>query len=312
MADSLTDLLARFADENAARAALEQWRWPNGPRCPKCGSINVYRIQSMRGSSTRKGLLRCRDCEGQFTVTVGTIFEDSHIPLGKWIVAIHLMCASKKGMSAHQLHRMLGLTYKSAWFMSHRIREAMRVDPLKTLLKGVVEADETFVGGQPKNRHLGKREPAPPKTPVLSLVERGGQVRSFRIANVTGDTLKGAIRSNVSRKTRIMTDGAAAYRPLEREFAGHEAVDHQGGEYVRGEAHTNTVESYFSILKRGIIGTYHHVSEAHLPRYLSEFDRRYNLRKVSDAERAVAVIRGAEGKRLTYKPLVNRSVGRVS
>src|SRR5881396_3192293 len=181
-----------------ARDLLESLRWPNGAVCPKCGGDNPYLLTPKPTSKRpgRKGLWKCRKCRKQFTVTVGTIFEDSHIPIGKWLLAIHLLCASKKGMSAHQLHRMLGLTYKSAWFMAHRIRHAMTKPPLVDKLRGIVEADETFVGGKPENRHVGKRAPAPPKIPVLSLVERGGDVRSFPVPNVTGETLKAALRKN--------------------------------------------------------------------------------------------------------------------
>src|SRR3990167_287936 len=298
--------LARMT-EDEARAKREATRWPNGTICPKCGSVGEsYRMRSEVGSSTRKGLWRCLACKGQFTATVGTIFEDSHIPLSKWLMAIHLLCASKKGMSAHQLHRMLGITYKSAWFMAHRIRYAMTQPPLVDKLRGIVEADETFVGGKPSNRHVGKREPAPPKIPVLALVERDGKVRSMAVRNVTGATLKNAVRKHVSRDARIMTDGHASYRGLDKEFAGHEAVNHEANEYVRGDVHSNTVESYFALLKRGIIGTYHHVSGQHLPSYLAEFDQRWNTRKLGDAERATVAMQGVSGKRLTYRPLVNR------
>jgi transposase-like protein len=189
----LVELSARYADEDKAREALEKLRWPNGAICPRsdCGAVGeAHRIISMKGSSTRKGVWRCNACQRQFTVTVGTIFEDSHIPLGTWLVAVHLLCASEKGMSAHQLHRMLGITYKSAWFMAHRIRHAMTKPPLVDKLRGIVEADETFVGGKPENRHVTKRVPAPPKTAVLSLVERGGNVRSRVVADVTGKTLR--------------------------------------------------------------------------------------------------------------------------
>ncbi len=306
MAQADLNTLAKLTDEEA-REKLEALRWPNGTICPKCGVVGEsYRVEVKRGSSTRKGLWRCRACKSQFTVTVGTIFEDSHIPLSKWLLAIHLLCASKKGMSAHQLYRMLGVTYKSAWFMAHRIRYAMSRPPLVDKLRGIVEADETFVGGKPSNRHLRQRAPAPPKIPVLALVERGGDIRTASIPDVSGRTLKAAIRAHVDRQAKIMTDGHASYRGLDKEFAGHEAVDHQSNEYVRGMAHTNTAESYFALLKRGIIGTYHHVSGQHLPRYLAEFDQRWNTRKLVDGNRAVLAIKGAEGKRLTYKPLVNR------
>jgi transposase-like protein len=304
----LVALAAQYADEDRARETLEALRWPNGTICPKCGVVGEsYRMERRKATSrARKGLWRCRACKAQFTVTVGTIFEDSHIPLGKWLMAIHLLCASKKGMSAHQLHRMLGVTYKSAWFMAHRIRYAMSRPPLVTKLLGIVEADETFVGGKPHNRHVGKREPAPAKAPVMALVERGGEVRVRIPANVTGETLREPLRRNVDATARIMTDGHASYRGLEKEFAGHEAVNHHEDEYVRGDAHTNRAENYFSILKRGIIGTYHHVGAQHLHRYLGEFDHRYNTRTVADSVRAVQALKGAEGKRLTYKPLTRR------
>jgi transposase-like protein len=297
----------RFTDEDEARAILERLRWPNGPLCPDCKGTDVNKIASEPGSKTRRGLYRCRTREcprKQFTVTVGTIFEDSHIPLSKWLSAIHLLCASKKGMSAHQLHRMLGVTYKTAWFMAHRIREAMRREPLRTKLTGVVEVDETYVGGKPENRHhrIGK-----PKAPVVSLVQRGGETRSFPVPAVTAENLRTMIRREVSPKAKLVTDGHSVYQGIGREYAAHEPVNHQAREYVRGEAHTNTVEGYFSILKRGINGIYHHVGPQHLARYCDEFDFRYNRRLDSDSVRSMAAIRGAEGKRLTYKPLVARN-----
>jgi len=293
--------------EDKARETLEALRWPSGTICPKCGVVGEsYRMESKARSSTRKGLWRCRACKSQFTVTVGTIFEDSHISLSKWLTAIHLLCASKKGMSAHQLHRMLGITYKSAWFMAHRIRYAMSQPPLVDKLRGIVEADETFVGGKPGNRHVGKREPAPPKIPVLTLVERGGNARSMAVRNITGATLKGAVRKHVSRDARIMTDGHASYRGLDKEFAGHEAVDHQANEYVRGDAHSNTAESFFALFKRGVMGTYHHISAQHLHRYLAEFDQRWNTRTMQDADRAILATQSVSGKRLTYRPLTSR------
>jgi len=298
----LAKLAADYSDEGKARELLESLRWPDGTVCPHCGAPDAYRLTAKAGSArpVRPGVWKCRVCRKQFTVRVGTILEDSHIPLSKWVLAIHLLCASKKGMSAHQLHRMLGVTYKSAWFMAHRIRYAMTRPPLSDKLAGIVEADETFIGG--KRTGSGRRGPHD-KIPVLTLVERGGQARSFRVANVTAKTLGPEITAHVERSARLMTDEMASYKPIGRGMAGHETVSHSTGIYARGEAHVNSAESYFATLKRGINGVYHHVSPAHLPRYLAEFDFRYNARDVSDGERAERAMRGAEGKRLTFAPL---------
>jgi hypothetical protein len=203
---------------------------------------------------------------------------------------------------------MLGITYKSAWFMAHRLRHAMTQEPLASKLRGVVEADETYMGGKPHNRHASKRYPLPRKTPVVSLVERDGRVRSRVVADVSAVNLKASVRAHVQAGARLMTDGNAAYVGLDSDYR-HEAVNHQAGEYVRGIAHTNTVEGYFALLKRGVYGVYHHVSAKHLPRYLGEFDHRWNARKITDGERAVLAVRGAEGKRLTYRPLVAQELG---
>lgn len=321
-----------WPDDDSARQIIENLRWPNGPACVHCGSREVNRITSVAGSSTRKGLFHCPDCRGQFTVTTGTAFEDTHIPLGKWLVAIRLMASSKKGISAHQLHRMLKMTYRSAWFMAHRIRYMMAQEPLSGLLKleGVIEIDETHVGGKAKNPHnrgaakrlegltAGQRRSigrklAPPKVPVVSLVQRGGGVRSQAMTNVTAENIRQVLKEHVSiTKARIMTDGGPAYRALKTFGYAHESVDHAADEYVRGDVHTNTVEGYYSILKRGLNGTYHHVSKHHLHRYLAEFDHRYSTRSklgVEDQERTAGIIKAAEGKRLRYKPLVGR-IGR--
>ena len=303
----------KFQDPIAAASFLESIRWPNGPVCPHCGESErkPYPLKS----KTRK-LYKCAACRKQYTVTVGTIFEGSHIGLHKWLLAFYLLCSSKKGMSAHQLHRMLGVTYKSAWFMAHRIRYAMEQPPFASLLTGTVEVDETYVGGKVRRTNKVQHRPLDPrqpdkrkqtgrgsdKVPVVALIERGGEVRSMRMANVTGDNLGGAIRRHVSREAHLRTDSFPSYTLVGREYASHETVNH-AVEYVRGDAHTNTAENFFSILKRGINGIYHHVSEAHLPRYLAEFDFRYNTRSANgftDADRTRLALSMVGGKRLTY------------
>src|SRR5205085_1384807 len=247
-----------------------------------------------------KGLLRCKACKKQFTVMVGTIFEDSHIPLAKWFAAIYLMNASKKGVSAHQIHRMLGITYKSAWFMCHRIRYAMAQPPLQSKLSGIVEADECYIGGKRRGQ-IGRPGPNSNKAPVVALVERGGSVRSFHIGRVTAENLHEVLTDNIEAEARLMTDENNAYLALGREFASHETVNHSIKEYARGDVTTNTIEGYLGLLKRGINGIYHQVGAHHLHRYLAEFDFRYNHRKLTDGERTEAAIRGFEGKRLTYR-----------
>jgi transposase-like protein len=295
----LIRLIQEIGDEDNARDFLESLRWPNGAECPRCGADKPYKLnpKPTSNSPVRKGVYKCRSCRRQFTVTVGTIFEDSHIPLSKWLLAIHLMCSSKKGISAHQLHRMLGMTYKSAWFMCHRIRYAMSQEPLASKLSGVVEVDETYIGGKVRGTRRGTKD----KPPVVALVERNGDVRAMRVPWVDGDNLKRIIRENVDPSTRVMTDGFPGYKGLDKEFASHETVDHYRKEYVRGDVTTNTVEGFFGLLKRGIIGTYHHVSEEHLDRYVDEFQFRWNARKVEDGTRAALAVAGAKGKRLTYR-----------
>lgn len=248
-------------------------------------------------------MYQCNECREQFTVTVGTVFERSKIALNKWLLATHLMCSSKKGMSAHQIGRMLGVTYKTAWFMCHRIREAMNGEGGSGSLGGqnkVVEVDETYVGGKAKNR--AHRDPAPKKA-VVALVEREGHVKSFHVANVTGATLRPIIVKNVSRQSMLMTDEANVYPKIGAEFANHGTVNHSAGEYTRKGHyyHTNTVENFFSIFKRGVIGVYHHLSEAHIGRYCAEFDFRYNTRKENDIVRRDICLQGIAGKRLTYR-----------
>jgi transposase-like protein len=312
-----TDLLDPiFHDEAAAAAHFEAMRWPDGPYCPLCGSFD--RVKPTTTPNKAHGSwYHCGACRRRFSSTMGTVCERSHIPLTKWLLAMHLMAASKKGMSAHQLHRMLGVTYKSAWFMAMRIREAMRqLDPNVFGPMGgegkTAEADETYIGGKERNRHKSQRGKvvggAYGKETVFSIVERGGSVRSMHLTSVTAATLRPILKAHLDEKTFLVTDDAGQYRHMHRDFR-HEVINHSAEEYVRGEAHTNTVEGYFSILKRGIVGTYHHVSQQHLKRYLCEFDFRYNERValgVEDAERAEKVVRGVVGKRVTYQD-TNRS-----
>jgi transposase-like protein len=294
----------QLCSEEAAFAYVESRLWPDGPVCPHCGSVNE--ATKLKGKTTRPGLWKCRACRKPFTVRMGTVFESSHVPLHIWLQAIYLMCSSKKGIATRQLHRTFGGSLKTAWFLGHRIREAMTVlkvdetDPLGGV-NLVVEADETFVGGKAANRK-GK---IPPKAPVLSLVERDGRVRSFHVPNVTAQTLKPIIVANVNKASYLMTDESPVYWSIGREFAGHGAVNHSAQEYVRGAFwHTNTTENYFSILKRGIYGCYFHVSETHLHRYAAEFDFRYNNRiglDIDDQTRADRALIGVKGKRLTYE-----------
>src|SRR6266508_1112329 len=301
---NLSRLAKYFSDEHAARELLESMRWPDGPDCPVCGKTEtVYRMQKLAGSKKpgRPGLLRCRACKKQFTVTTGTVFEDSHIPLSKWLLAIHLLAASKKGMSAHQFHRMLGITYKSAWFMAHRLRYAMSTEPLAGLMAGVVEVDETDIGARNKRgTKRGRPGPDSHKTPVVALVERGsGRVRAFPMPRVTAQNLDAAINAHIEPDAMMMTDEFSAYQALGRK--NHQTVNHAREEYVRGDVYTNTAEGFFSLLKRGITGVYHHVGRGHLNRYCDEFAFRYENRKVDDSTRAEMIVNGAEGKRLTYK-----------
>ena len=296
-----------FQDADKAREHLEKTRWPHGPVCPHCGVID--QATSLKGTHHRPGLYQCNACREQFTVTVGTVFERSKVPLNKWLLATYLMSSSKKGVSAHQLHRTLGVTYKTAWFMCHRIREAMTDNGAPMGGDGkIVEADETYVGGKETNKHVSMRKPGQiggvGKQVVFALVERGGRARSFHVANVTGKTLAPILRTQVRRETALMTDEAGQYRNVGTEFASHGKVNHGKDEYVRGDVHSNTVEGFFAILKRGVTGTFHHVSEAHLARYLAEFDFRYSHRSalgINDSMRTDELLRGIAGKRLTYR-----------
>jgi len=297
-----------FHNADKAREWLETELWPDGPICPHCGVLD--KATELKGKAHRPGVYQCNACREQFTVTVGTLYERSKVPLNKWLAATHLMMASKKGMSALEIGRLLGLSKKTAWFLCHRIRESLRQTILEPMGgKGkIVEIDETFVGGLEKNKHRSKRKHVGTggagKEAVFSLVERGGRVQSHHVASVTAKTLRPIIRAQVDGKTLVMTDEGGTAKSLGKEFKKHGMVNHSIGEYVRGDIHTNTIEGYFSILKRGVVGTYHHVSQQHLKRYLAEFDYRYNEREalgVTDEMRMKKSIPGIVGKRLTYR-----------
>lgn len=321
-----------FTDEDAAWAHYETVRWPDGPICTKCGSVNnstrvaaktVRRVRKLKDGSekvatwTRRGVHSCKDCDAQFTATVGTIFEDSHIPMHKWLLAMHLACASKKGMSAAQLHRMLGFgSYRTAWFMLHRIREAMAERGSVQKLGGdgsggIVEADETYYGrvetpseyttSGKRLRYKRGKGPAN-KRAVVALVERGGKARAFHVATADRQTVERVVRENVEKSARLHTDESRLYGRVGHEFASHDRVKHTAGEYARDDVHVNTAEIFFGVFKRGMVGVYQHCDEKYLHRYLSEFEFRFNTRTKlgwNDKERATLALKGAAGKRLT-------------
>lgn len=295
-----------FHSEEAAHAYVEARIWPEGAVCPHCGGVE--RIGKLQGKSTRVGVYKCYQCRKPFTVKVGTIFEASKVPLNVWLQAIFLIAGSKKGISSNQLHRILGVTLKTAWFMSHRIREAMRSGDLSPFgsTGGIVEADETFIGTEPTAKLYTKaRGGYHHKMKVLALVDRTtGRSRAFVIDHVHSDVIKPILRDNLDREARVMTDESAVYNRLRKEFAGHDTVHHGRGEYGRGEIHTNTIEGYFSIFKRGMRGVYQHCQKKHLHRYLAEFDFRYSNRAANgfdDKARADELLKGVVGKRLTYQ-----------
>lgn len=302
-----------FNDDTAAREYLEAQRWPNGPACPHCGGVErIYKIEANADKKIREGLYQCNDCNNQFTVTVGTVFERSKVPLHKWLAATYLMCSSKKGISSKQIERTLGVTYKTAWFMTHRIREAMR-DGSPGIMGGggsTVEVDETFIGNKKKPGQKGRGYAH--KEKILTLVERNGKARSFHVDAVNAKTLIPIIKDQVDANTHVMTDEASQYTStnahrtysnIKPHFASHQFVRHGIGEYVRGDIHTNTIEGFFSIFKRGMKGIYQHCSKQHLKRYLCEYDFRYNYREklgYDDLQRTNIALKGIEGKRITY------------
>jgi transposase-like protein len=307
MAINLTDPV--FTDEAKAREYLEEIRWPDGPVCPHCGETE--RVYRLNGQKHRPGLIHCNACEGAFTVTTGSVMESSHLPLTKWVLAYRLMAGSKKGMSAHQLHRTIGVTYKTAWFLWHRIREAMRdtsVVPLGGVGK-VVESDETYVGGKPRKsagpkpdvgRHRRVNQDtmgrATKKTPVVALVERGGRAVAKPVIDASAQTLTPLLRQHVDFRTQLMTDEWRAYLAVGKEFASHERVNHGAGEYARGDANMNSAEAFFALLERGIVGSFHHISVEHLDRYCDEFAFRWSLRSMDDSDRAAASSRAASAR----------------
>jgi len=303
----------RFQNEDAAFEFVESRLWPDGPHCPHCGNADPKRIRKMEGKTTRRGLYNCRECRKPFTVRQGTIFESSHLPLHLWLQVIHLMCASKKGVSTNQVQRMLQCSMKTAWFLTHRIREAMRDGSLAPMggAGGIVEIDETFIGNKVGETPHGGRG-AYHKNAVLTLVERGGSARSFHVESVNKDDVLPIVRANIAKESHVMTDEAGRYAKLGDKFASHGAVDHSRDEYGYTDFQTgrkiniNTVEGYYSIFKRGMIGVYQRCGEQHLHRYLAEFDFRYSHRQklgYSDTARADRALLAVKGKRLTYETI---------
>lgn len=302
---SLDQIMTRFGTDETAREYLEAVRWPDGPVCPHCGNNDRKRLYDIAPNPEKKirpGLRECKECGDQFTVTVGTIFEKSKISLRKWLVAWYMLCSSKKGISALQIQRMLDIgSYRSAWFMMHRIRYALRDPVFADKLGGgggTVEVDETYVGGKVRGKGRAYKGN---KMAVVSLVERGGRVRSRSVKKVTGKTLKSALDTHLDPSAHLMTDDLAGYRKPGKRFASHQTVNHSAGEYVRGDVHTNTVEGFFSLFKRGVNGTFHHIGHQYIDQYLAEFDFRYNQRKATDGARMVAGLKKIEGKHLMLR-----------
>ena len=326
---TLVEVASKFSNESAAWEYVEELRWNGHPECPRCGSDDVFFMapRSDQPRTTRTGttsfrrLWRCRGCKKQFSVLIGTIFEGTKIPLSKWLMGIYLMSAGKNGVAALELQRDLGITYKSAWFMVHRIRQAMANAPIGNKMFGTVVADETWVGGKPSNRHASKqptegerigaggtgRPSWTDKQPVLSMVNvETGEVRSRVVGDVTGSTLRKAMAEHVDfASTDLHTDESHSYWPIASEFRSHSSVNHKAGEYVRGGVSTNKVEGFFSQFKRSLDGTHHHVSREHLQRYANEFDFRYSTRKLSDGERGTNMVARADGAYLSYRRLIS-------
>jgi transposase-like protein len=320
---TLSNLARHFSDEEVAWGLLERLRWPEGSTCPHCGATNNatyiapksgYR-RTRTGNVSYRRLWQCREpeCGQQFSVLVGSVMEGTKIPISKWLLAMHLMCSEKDGVSAHELHRTLKITYKSAWFMARRIRHAMEMPPLEVEMTGTVEADETYIGGKAKNMHKSKRAEritghgAVDKVPVVALVQRSGEARSQVVRPVTRENVAETLGEHLDPTAARMMDESAVYWQLGRQVASHGRVNHSVGEYVRGHVYSNIVEDFFSQLKRSLDGTYHHVSEWHLPRYLAEFDYRYSNRKVRDGARTEKAIRQTDGKRLMYRDSLGAS-----
>jgi transposase-like protein len=306
---NLIKLAQDYADEDRARELFESMRWPNGVTCPHCKAAgseckDIYKITPSKKSTTRKGVYCCAACRKQFTATVGTVFEGSHVPISKWLMAIFIICGAKKGISSHQLHRMIGVTYKTAWFMTHRIRYAMSDDGTEPKLCGTVEVDETFVGGKGEHRTKNVRH-----TPVVALVQRDGPARVRVLQYVTQKNLGQALEECVDKSATVNTDEHPGYKGPLKSWKQHHAVNHSKNEYHRHNpdgsiASTNCAESFFSLLKRGVYGSWHHVSREHLPKYASEFAFRWSHRKITDGERMETFIPLIDGKRLTYRQVI--------
>lgn len=308
MLNNFHDLLPYLTDEDKARELFERLRWPNGPVCPHCKATD--KLYTVKSKKARKGVYKCGHCKKQFSATVGTVMHGSRIPLSKWILAIYHMCSSKKGVSANQLSRELGITYKSAWFMCHRVRYAMTEPPLMDKLKGVVEVDETYIGPNPRNNFHKEwraryRYLEPQKTIVMTLIQRDGDVYTTVPPNTWKTTMQNVIRLIVDKDSEIITDGHPSYKGLDKHFKSHKSIDHSK-EFVRGTIHTNFAESYHSLLKRGLFGTFHHVSRKHLPRYLKEFEFRWNSRHDTDINRMALAVLGTGNKRITLRKSIKK------